>query len=54
MIGTDGWLGEVINYEIIKGNAFWRFGLVLLVILLTMVTGRIAQYLINAFAQIKV
>ncbi len=41
---------STINYEIIKGNAIWRFALVLLVILVAMVAGRIAQYIINSHA----
>lgn len=39
--GLADWLTNTINYEIIKGNTIWRFGLVLLVVLATMVTGRI-------------
>lgn len=51
MTGTNGWLGEVINYEIVKGNAFWRFVLVLLVIVVAMAAGRIVQYFISGFTK---
>ncbi len=43
----DWWL----KTEIIKGNEIWRFALVLLVILVTMVLGRIMQYGIELYAR---
>jgi len=46
----DRW-SETISYEIIKGNAIWRFALVLLVILVTMALGRIMQYGIESYAR---
>ncbi|HIJ71803.1 MAG TPA: mechanosensitive ion channel family protein [Planctomycetes bacterium] len=45
----DSWL-DVVNYEIIKGNALWRFGGVLVVILTTLIVGRVLQYAINSYA----
>ncbi len=51
IIGLADWLPKTINYEIIKGNAIWRFGLVLLVILVTMAAGRIVQFAINSYAK---
>lgn len=48
--GLADWLTNTINYEIIKGNAIWRFGLVLLVVLATMVTGRIIQFAVKSYA----
>ena len=39
------------NYELSRGNAIWRFGLVLLVVLATLAIGRIIQYIVNAYAQ---
>ncbi|HIJ52721.1 MAG TPA: mechanosensitive ion channel family protein [Planctomycetes bacterium] len=42
---------STISYEIIKGNAIWRFALVLLAILVTMVLGRIMQYGIESYAR---
>jgi MscS family membrane protein len=48
--GLADWLTKTINYEIIKGNAIWRFGLVLLVVLAAMATGRIVQFAVNSYA----
>ncbi len=48
--GMADWLTKTINYEIIKGNTIWRFGLVLLVVLAAMATGRIVQFVINSYA----
>ncbi len=42
---------KIINYEIIKGNAIWRFALVLLIILAAMAIGRIARYAIDLYAR---
>ena len=50
IIGLADWLPKTINYEIIKGNAIWRFGLVLLVVLAAMAAGRIVQFAINSYA----
>jgi MscS family membrane protein len=50
IIGLADWLPKTINYEIIKGNAIWRFGLVLLVVLAAMAAGRIVQFTINSYA----
>jgi MscS family membrane protein len=47
---SKGWTGT-INYEIIRGNAIWRFGLVLLVFLITLAAGRIVQYFVKSYAQ---
>ena len=47
---SDSWK-STISYEIIKGNAIWRFALVLLVILVTMTVGRIMQYGIESYAR---
>ncbi len=51
IIASGDWWAKTINYEIIKGNAIWRFGLVLLVILVTMALGRIMQYGIESYAR---
>lgn len=37
-------LESIFGYELITGNAIWRFGLVLLGIMVTMVVGKIAQF----------
>ncbi len=51
VVGVADWWAKTVNYEIIRGNALWRFGLVLLVILTAMVAGRIAQYTISNYAR---
>jgi MscS family membrane protein len=43
-------LAGVINYELIKGNAIWRFGLVLFIIIIAIAAGRVAQYFVNNYA----
>ncbi len=45
-----GWWAKTINYEVIEGNAVWRFGLVLVVILVAMAAGRTAQYIVAGYA----
>jgi len=44
------WLSKIVNYEIIRGNAIWRFGLVLLIVLAALIAGRIIQFAINSYA----
>ena len=51
LLGLGGWWAKAINYEIIRGNAIWRFGLVLLVVLVGMTAGRVAQYIIAGYSQ---
>jgi len=51
LLGSGDWWAKTINYEIIKGNAIWRFFIVLLVVLVAMAAGRIAQYFITSVAQ---
>ncbi len=48
-LGAADWWSATINYEIVKGNAIWRIGLILLVILTTMAAGRIIQFFINNY-----
>ena len=50
IIGAIDWWQKTINYEIIRGNAVWRFGLVLLVVLVAMAAGRILQFSISRYA----
>jgi len=50
LLGSANWLLRAINSEIIKGNALWRFVLVLLTVLVAMAAGRIAQFVINGYA----
>ena len=51
LLASGDWWARTISYEIIKGNAIWRFALVLLVILVTMALGRIMQYGIESYAR---
>ena len=46
---ADGWT-KIINYEIIRGNEIWRFGIVMLVFMLTLTVGRIVQYSVKSNA----
>jgi len=50
IIGSADWLLKTVNYEIIRGNTIWRFGVVLLVVLVAMAAGRIVQFAINSYA----
>lgn len=42
---------RTINYPIVEGNPLWRFGLVLLVLIITFAAGKTLQFLINSYAQ---
>ncbi|MHC4069751.1 MAG: mechanosensitive ion channel family protein [Planctomycetota bacterium] len=48
VIGSGDWWSNTINYKIV-GNEFWRYGLVLLVVLVAMSAGRIAQFFIDSY-----
>jgi len=50
ILATSQWWTKTINYEIIRGNAVWRFGLFLLVVLVAMAVGRIVQFSISKYA----
>jgi MscS family membrane protein len=50
VIASADWWQETVNYEIIRGNAVWRLGLVLLIVLVGMAAGRIAQFVVNGYA----
>jgi MscS family membrane protein len=49
LAGTGIW-DRTINYQLVTGNAVWRFALILIVILLILAAGRILQFLIDAYA----
>ena len=51
LLASGDWLVKTIDYEIIRGNAIWRFGLVLLGVLVAMVAGRIVQYGLESYAR---
>jgi MscS family membrane protein len=46
------WLGGIINYEILTGNPLWRFALVLLIVLATLVAGRIVQFSVIKYTRL--
>ena len=50
LLGSANWWQRTIDYEIIEGNALWRFVLILLTVLAAMAAGRIAQFVINSYA----
>ena len=50
LTAAGGWMGNIINYELIRGNEIWRFALVLLIILVAMATGGITQFIVNNYA----
>ena len=50
LLGSANWLQRAVDCEIIRGNALWRFVVVLLVVLAAMAAGRIAQFVINGYA----
>ena len=41
-----GLLDKIINYELIDGNEIWRFVIVLLIIIIVLAIGRIAQFIL--------
>ncbi len=49
IISSVDWLAKTVNYEIIRGNALWRFVMVLLTMFITMAIGRLAQYGIEVY-----
>jgi MscS family membrane protein len=49
---TSRWV-KIVNYEILTGNPIWRFALVLLVILVALAAGRIAQYALAGYSRGK-
>ncbi|MBN2138920.1 MAG: mechanosensitive ion channel family protein [Sedimentisphaerales bacterium] len=50
ILGISETITEIVNYELVRGNALWRFGLVLLVVLVSMLSGRIVQFFFNGYA----
>ena len=50
ILGAAAWWSKTIHYEIVRGNTIWRFGLVLLALLVAMAAGRIVQFVINGYA----
>jgi len=50
-LASGGWFAEIINYQLIRGNAVWRFALMLVTLLAVLAAGRIVQYAIESFAK---
>ena len=50
ILGAGDWWSKTIHYELVRGNTIWRFGLVLLALLVAMAAGRIVQFVINGYA----
>jgi len=50
ILGIGKSFAEIINYELIRGNAIWRFGVVLIIALAALVAGRIVQFAFNSYA----
>jgi MscS family membrane protein len=43
-------LDKTINYQLVTGNAVWRFGLILIVLIITIAAGKVLQFLIDTYA----
>jgi len=50
IVGISDGLMEIIDFEIVKGNSLWRFAMVLLIVLITLVIGRLVQYAVSQHA----
>jgi len=51
ILGASKSFAEIINYELIRGNVIWRFGVVLVIALAALVAGRIVQFMFNGYAR---
>lgn len=49
LAGSDIW-NQTLNYELVTANPIWRFGIILIVLIITISAGRIAQFIIEAYA----
>ncbi len=50
VLGISDTFAEIINYELVRGNVIWRFGVVLIIALAALVAGRIVQFVLNSYA----
>jgi MscS family membrane protein len=50
IIGDTAIWDKTINYEIVTGNALWRFLLILAVLLITLALGKIVQFFVDNYA----
>jgi len=48
--GEENSVASVFSYELVPGNPIWRFGLVLVVVIIAMAVGRIIQFSIKRMA----
>ena len=53
IIGSGGWWDKTVNYELIEGNAIWRFLVVLGVVIVAMAIGKTTQYSVSGYATSK-
>lgn len=44
-------LKSIINYELVKGNALWRFGALVLLVVLAMAAAKIVQFIIQRYSE---
>jgi MscS family membrane protein len=44
------WWSATIDFQLVRGNAAWRFAAVLIIVLVTLAAGRIAQYFLYGLA----
>ena len=51
LLAQADWLSKIVNFEIIKANAIWRFVLILLIIIITLALGRITQFFVLSYSQ---
>jgi len=51
LAASAGWVSKTFGYEIVAGNAVWRFGLILLVMFAAMGLGRVVQYALNNYTK---
>ncbi len=51
VLGVSGVFRVVVNYELVRGNPVWRFGVVLLVALGALVLGRAVQFAFNSYSR---
>lgn len=50
-MGLSDKLMEIINYEVVRGNAIWRFGAVFVIALTALAAGRIVQFAFSGYAR---
>ena len=48
--GEGNSVSSVFSYELVRGNPIWRFGLVLVIVIIAMAVGRIVQFSIKRMA----